>query len=219
MNCWNTTSEIISWMEKQGKKRTEKDFMDLWKVFLDKTTAKFIEANNNKEKLMMLWTSHMTFPKYLERYLDKSKYIIQVWTGRSDKDIANLINKGFRVVFSNYDNVYLDCGFGGWVSDGSNWCSPYKEWQKFYDNDPKEILADFGITDPVKQKLVLGGEAAMWSEQVSSTPSFHKAFEVQSNPWELVNPCRKFYCFSRKSHKNPFVSNSFLKSEMQMAFH
>ncbi len=153
-------------MNDNGKKRTEKDFMDLWKIFLDKTAERFKEANNNTEKLMMLWTSHMTFPKYLERYLDKSKYIIQIWTKQTNSDIANLINKGFRVVFSNYDNVYLDCGFGGWVADGSNWCSPYKEWQKLYDNDPKKILAGFGITEAKKQKLVLGGEAAMWSEQV-----------------------------------------------------
>ena len=69
-------------------------------------------------------------------------------------------------MLSNYDNVYLDWGFGGWVTDGSNWCSPYKEWQKFYENDPKKILEYFGITDLKKQKLVIGGEAAMWSEQV-----------------------------------------------------
>ena len=70
-------------------------------------------------------------------------------------------------MLSNHDNVYLDCGFGSWISSGSNWCAPYKEWQKFYDNDPKKILEKFGITDSKKQQLVIGGEAAMWSEQVS----------------------------------------------------
>ena len=167
INCWNTTKEIVDYMKAQSKKRTEKDFMDLWKIFLDKTTEKFVEANNKQQMPLVLWSSHMTFPNYIESYVDKSKYIIQIWTQRSDKTISNLINKGYRVIFSNYDNVYLDCGFGGWVTDGSNWCSPYKEWQKLYDNDPKKILEDFGITDPNKLKLVLGGESAMWSEQVS----------------------------------------------------
>ena len=151
-----------------GKSRTEKDFMDLWKIFLDRTTAEFVKANDNKEMPLVLWSSHMTFPKYIEQYVDKSKYIIQIWTQRSDKTISNLINKGYRVIFSNYDNVYLDCGFGGWVTDGNNWCTPYKEWQKLYHNDPKKILADFGITDQRKLDLVLGGESAMWSEQVGS---------------------------------------------------
>ena len=32
-------------MTAQGKRRTEKDFMDLWKIFLDRTTEKFVEAN------------------------------------------------------------------------------------------------------------------------------------------------------------------------------
>ena len=166
VNCWNTTKEITDHMSAQGKRRTERDFMDLWKIFLDKTTDKFFEANNNQEMPLVLWSSHMTFPKYIDSYLDPSKYIIQIWTKRSDKTISNLINKGYRVIFSNYDNVYLDCGFGGWVADGNNWCSPYKEWQKLYNNDPKKILADFGITDQSKMKLVLGGESAMWTEQV-----------------------------------------------------
>jgi len=176
INCWNTTKEITDYMMSQGKMRTEKDFMDLWKVFLDKTTEKFVEANNKRQMPLVLWSSHMTFPKYIGKYVDKSKYIIQIWTERSDKTISNLIMKGYRVIFSNYDNVYLDCGFGGWVTDGSNWCSPYKEWQKLYENDPKQILENFGITDESKLKLVLGGESAMWSEQVDE-------FSVGTKVW------------------------------------
>eukprot|EP00795_Rhopilema_esculentum_P012281 gene12281-2924_t len=169
IGCWNSTEEITKHMEDQGKARTEKDFMDLWKVFLDRTTAKFREANKNQDMPLILWSSHMTYPKYIEKYVDKSKYIIQIWSEKSDKTISNLINKGYRVVFSNYDAVYLDCGFGGWVTDGNNWCAPYKEWQRLYNNDPKKILADFGIKDPAKLKLVLGGESAMWSEQVDES--------------------------------------------------
>ena len=30
---------------------------------------------------------------------------------------------------SNSDATYLDCGYAGWVTDGNNWCSPYKGWQ------------------------------------------------------------------------------------------
>jgi hypothetical protein len=40
---------------------------------------------------------------------------------------------------SNYDAWYLDCGYGGWVGATNNWCSPYKGWQTFYDNSPRQI--------------------------------------------------------------------------------
>ena len=32
----------------------------------------------------------------------------------------------YKTIFSNYDAWYFDCGYAGWVTDGSNWCSPYK---------------------------------------------------------------------------------------------
>ena len=164
--CWNITDEIVQWMVTQGRMRIEQDFMDLWGIFLQKSVQKLVDANKGVTIPMMLWTSKMTEPKYLEKYLDRSKYIIQIWSEKTDKAIANLVNKGFRVIFSNYDHLYLDCGFGSWVDEGNNWCSPYKEWQKFYDNNPYEILKKLNVTDKQKLNLVLGGEAAMWSEQV-----------------------------------------------------
>ena len=33
------------------------------------------------------------------------------------------------MIVSNSDATYLDCGYAGWVTDGNNWCSPYKGWQ------------------------------------------------------------------------------------------
>lgn len=45
------------------------------------------------------------------------------------------------------------------MKDGNNWCSPYKDWKKVYDND----FRDF---DDKYRMQILGGEAALWSEQV-----------------------------------------------------
>jgi hexosaminidase len=78
--------------------------------------------------------------------------------------IAELLNKGYKVILSNYDALYLDCGYGAWVGEGNNWCSPYIGWQKVYENRPKTILAGLGVSQ--HQNLVLGAEAALWSEQV-----------------------------------------------------
>ena len=40
-----------------------------------------------------------------------------------------LADKGYRMIFSNYDSLYLDCGYSAWVGEGNNWCSPYKGWR------------------------------------------------------------------------------------------
>jgi hexosaminidase len=78
--------------------------------------------------------------------------------------IGELMRKGYRVILSNYDALYFDCGYGSWVGEGNNWCSPYIGWQKTYENRPKKMLAEQGVEQHLN--LVLGGEAALWSEQV-----------------------------------------------------
>ena len=53
-------------------------------------------------------------------------FFSQIWTTGEDHSIADVINKEYKTIFSNYDAWYFDCGYAGWVTDGSNWCSPYK---------------------------------------------------------------------------------------------
>jgi len=43
-----------------------------------------------------------------------------------DDQIKTVAKNGFKMVFSNYDALYLDCGIANWVGKGSNWCAPYK---------------------------------------------------------------------------------------------
>ena len=43
-----------------------------------------------------------------------------------DPQIKVLADKNYRMIFSNYDALYLDCGYGAWVGEGNNWCTPYK---------------------------------------------------------------------------------------------
>ncbi|KAK7063269.1 beta-N-acetylhexosaminidase activity protein [Halocaridina rubra] len=167
LNCWNTTDEIVNWMNEQGNGLTEDAYYNQWSIFQEKSRQLFTDANNKQEVPGIIWTSHLTEAGRADQYLSNSKYIIQIWTTDSDPLIGELLDKKFRVIFSNYDHWYLDCGVGAWVGEGNNWCSPYKGWQAVYDNSPLKIAANLTTTyDPA---LILGGEAALWSEQVDGT--------------------------------------------------
>lgn len=89
-----------------------------------------------------------------------TNYFYQVWTEGYDPIVRQLLKKNYRLILSNYNALYLDCGFEGWVTNGNNWCSPYIGWQKVYENSPIKISGDGN------EKQILGSEAALWSEQV-----------------------------------------------------
>jgi len=196
-NCWNTTQEIIDWMVTNRRRRTKEDFLDLWNSFQVKAFDKLTEANsrrvqepvknqnqnqNQQQKKMkaILWTSKLTEEGNLAKYLDPEKYIIQIWSSVNDSTIAHLVDQGFQVIFTPYDTNYLDCGYGSWVGEGNNWCSPYKGWKTIYQMNPFNVLKKLNVTldnAPVNTRapivsrtsprdLVLGGAVAMWSEQV-----------------------------------------------------
>lgn len=70
----------------------------------------------------------------------------------------DLLERGYKLIISNYDALYFDCGFGAWVTEGNNWCSPYIGWQKVYNNNLNAIGGKY-------KSQILGAEAALWSEQ------------------------------------------------------
>ncbi|KAI5962038.1 HEX1 [Candida theae] len=103
---------------------------------------------------------------------------LQVW--HEPSNIKTIISKGYDVVVSSADHLYLDCGYGGFLTNdfryvdspenddfntgqAGSWCGPYKTWQRIYSFD---FLRN--LTDTEKEK-VLGAEAVLWSEQVDFT--------------------------------------------------
>ncbi|XP_014613786.1 PREDICTED: chitooligosaccharidolytic beta-N-acetylglucosaminidase [Polistes canadensis] len=167
INCWNSSDMIKNWMLAKGWDLSESSFYLLWNYFQDKALDKLTLANGGKEIPVIIWTSGLTNIENI-KYLDSQKYIVQIWTTGTDLTVGRLISNNFKVIISNYDALYLDCGFGAWVGEGNNWCSPYKGWQLIYDNSPSTILMKqgFGVN---KKNFVLGGEVTLWTEQVDST--------------------------------------------------
>ncbi|KAK5648924.1 hypothetical protein RI129_003816 [Pyrocoelia pectoralis] len=159
ISCWNSTYSIVKWMADRGWGTTEEDFIKLWNHFQTQALERF--DKHTKEKLpIIMWTSTLTKKEYVEKYLPKDRYIIQVWTAKNDPEIFELLKKGYRLILSNYDALYLDCGYASWVGEGTNWCTPYKGWQSIYNNSPY-------IYNNANQ--FLGAEAALWTEQVDDT--------------------------------------------------
>lgn len=77
-----------------------------------------------------------------------------------------LVNRGYAVIMSNSDGLYLDCGFGDYVAEGNSWCDPYKQWRTIYMNDPRQIYLSFPDSDQSRTGQILGAEAPAWSESV-----------------------------------------------------
>ncbi|KAL9113549.1 MAG: hypothetical protein Q9227_002287 [Pyrenula ochraceoflavens] len=109
--------------------------------------------------------------------------IVQVWQDSSH--LQSVVEKGYRTLFGDYNEWYLDCGTGGFINpypsgvsppgvpygtDGGvptvittpyqDYCSPMKTWRQIYTYNP---LAN--ITEDL-QYLIEGGEVHMWTEKV-----------------------------------------------------
>ncbi|CAG5058824.1 unnamed protein product [Parnassius apollo] len=158
--CWNSSEEIRQFMVQNRWDLDKTSYLKLWNYFQTKAQDRAYKAFGKRLPLIV-WTSTLTDFTHVDNFLDKDDYIIQVWTTGSDPQIKNLLKQGYRLIISNYDALYLDCGFGAWVGSGNNWCSPYIGWQKVYDNSPKVMAREHS-------NLILGGEAALWSEQVDT---------------------------------------------------
>ncbi|XP_046459257.1 chitooligosaccharidolytic beta-N-acetylglucosaminidase-like [Daphnia pulex] len=163
--CWNETTEIIDWLRARGRNDYSKeDFLYLWSHFQNRSLEEVDKAYGNKQPIV-LWTSPLTDDGNAEKFLDKERYIIQIWAKGTDQSIAQLYRQGFKLIMTNYDAWYFDCGYGQWVGKGpNNWCSPYSGWQKVYENSPRKLITNFNETFNSHQ--ILGGEAAIWTEQV-----------------------------------------------------
>ncbi|EGO52477.1 hypothetical protein NEUTE1DRAFT_114431 [Neurospora tetrasperma FGSC 2508] len=94
--------------------------------------------------------------------------VVQTWLGQSS--VKNLTSRGHKVIDSNYNFWYLDCGRGQWLNFDNadyaafspflDWCNPYKSWRHVYSYDPAANLTE------EEAKLILGGEVAVWAESI-----------------------------------------------------
>lgn len=141
--------------------------------YLDKALPIFLKIPDRK---LIMWDDVLLSTVSVPNIPDN--ITLQVW--HEPEGIKNLTSRGYDVIVSLYEFLYLDCGFSGFVTNdpryvesngnfefnngqAGSWCGPYKSYQRIYDFD---ILKNLTETE---QKHVLGAEAPLWSEQVDST--------------------------------------------------
>jgi hexosaminidase len=175
-NCYNFSSNVQNWFA-ENPSRTYSDLMQYW---IDRVLPIFL--NNQPNRRLIMWEDIVigSVPA-----LNVSKDIILQSWNNGPANIQNLTAQGFDVIVSSSDFLYLDCGFGGWVTNdprydvmtnpdlntpnfnyggnGGSWCAPYKTWQRIYGYDFTTNLTT------AQAQHVLGAEAPLWSEQVDDT--------------------------------------------------
>ena len=170
-SCWKMKESIVDWMTEMEWGQEESDFHKLWGYFQKKALEKLYEVSDRKTKAI-LWTSTLT-EIYADEYLGKDDYIIHIWTNSTNPQIMDLLEKGYDLIMSNYDSFYLDCGFGSWVKTGNNWCTPYKPWHAFYNNNLEKIAGEY-------KSQILGGEGCLWS-------SLNDEYSLDSRLWPRLS--------------------------------
>jgi len=146
MSCWLEDPTIQSFMKQKGFTNP----VQLLYYFEDRLRDIYMPLN----KTMICWEELA-----LEYGYNVPKdTIVHVWKQRNT--LIDIVQKGYKTLLS-----------GGWYLDQQvpNRNKTFYEWVdtwiNFYQNDPTE---GFGMTDAQK-KLVMGGEACMWSEQVDDS--------------------------------------------------
>lgn len=144
MQCWNATKEITDYMQMKGFKLDKDGFLQLWSEFQERALKAWDDSTGNRNDSVVLWSSELTSPTNIARFLPKERYIVQTWLPDNSDIPKQLISNGYRVIMSTKNAWYFDHGFWG--------ITKYYNWKTVYQNKLP--------TDP----LVLGGEACMWSE-------------------------------------------------------
>lgn len=100
--------------------------------------------------------------------------LVEIWNDPNNSAIALKNNPDVSIVLAPYTFAYLDCGGSNFLGNytGNNWC-PYVSWQQSYSFDPAVIVANATATlkadaKQTREKFV-GGESAVWTEQIDAT--------------------------------------------------
>ncbi|PYH28269.1 beta-N-acetylhexosaminidase [Aspergillus neoniger CBS 115656] len=172
-NCFNFSSYVTQWFA-EDPTRTYNDLAQYW---VDHAVPIFQNYSNSRQ--LVMWEDIVLSTEHAHSV--PTDIVMQTWNNGLDY-INQLTAKGYDVIVSSSDFMYLDCGMGGFVTNdprydvmsnpdpntpsfnyggnGGSWCAPYKTWQRIYDYDFAQNLTD------AQAQHIVGAVAPLWSEQV-----------------------------------------------------
>lgn len=71
--CWNTTQEILEYLKE--KPLTEETYLDLWGEYQRQALEAYDRAVGHKDTKFLVWTSTLTQPDVIEKYLPKDRLV------------------------------------------------------------------------------------------------------------------------------------------------
>lgn len=147
-HCWNSSSHIKTWMRNHGVD----SFNELQSLY-ERSLANVVADE------------FQTFPIFWEEVFLRNSgslnkdAVIHVWN--HDQSLVNqTISAGFQTIYSK--GYYLDQQIPNNTQTYYLWMDT---WKDFYNNEP---TTGFEYTKS-QEKLLIGGEACMWGEQVDYT--------------------------------------------------
>jgi hexosaminidase len=193
--CYNFSTYVTEYLA-EDPSRTYNDVTQYW---VDHAFPIFKKIANRK---LVIWEDLVLNDPHAPN-VPTENLLVQSWNNGLG-NIDNLTEAGYDVLVSSSDFMYLDCGFGGFVTNdprydvmvnpdavdglanfnyggnGGSWCAPYKTWQRIYDYDFTANLTD------AQAAHVKGAVAPLWSEQVDDTVISGKMWPRAAALAELV---------------------------------
>eukprot|EP00041_Stephanoeca_diplocostata_P003034 m.31478 g.31478 ORF g.31478 m.31478 type:complete len:923 (-) comp13977_c0_seq1:581-3349(-) len=171
-DCWNASDAIRSYMAKQGYGT---NFALLQQEYETRLLA--VAAKSLPQKSLVLYQE-----VFDEGVKIPSTLIVDIWKRASNhtvpkspstgEEITRVAQAGHRLIVANgpFGQWYLNDGFGnGLCQDGG--CL-YALWGDVYANEP----TDGATLTTAQVKLVLGGEASLWGEEIDQHNIMSKAW-------------------------------------------
>ncbi|KAK7071900.1 beta-N-acetylhexosaminidase activity protein [Halocaridina rubra] len=192
--CWNSADEIQQFFANNNREATSRENFELWNTYQSNAFSKLQEAAEGRKITPIIHSS-----SFARNYVDKETYVIQLTESANDSMIAEYVNNGFKVIFSNPDQWRLDCAGTSWLGEKAESCpNVTPTWRNFYDraNSPLDMLYNLGVSNarseiPVEsqqqsaaeripREAVWGGTATLWSFETDGK-------SIQSKTWPKVS--------------------------------